>query len=482
MRKLSIILIVIMALGWTSCDKQLDISPRQSIETGKVFTNGTNLEAALAGAYSEIKGTFNGPFGGELYGGDFNLFSELLASDGNVIWGGSFSTYRQLYNKSVITTNVLIANDWIRAYNAINNLNNVLAHLDVADDQDQADRVQGEALALRSMIYFELVRLWSRPWGTGTEATDPGVPLVLSAVNTVEDAEKLGLIGRSTVKDVYDQVIADLVKAETLLENAGTNGSSISTYAVSAILSRVYLQQGEFAKAAQSADRVIQSGEYSLNANPLRAFNSPSNSSEDVFAIQQTALSNAGTSNGGLATFYARLNGSGRGDMQVQEAFFDLFEPGDRRGQLEEDLPSTATIANVNEMYYIGVGGQNAGNIQCAKYGDGNLNIQVIRLAELYLNRAEANFEAGTSVGASPLSDINTIRERAGLAPLLIVTRQDIHDERQRELAFEGFRLHDKKRWKEDVEDLPYDSPKLVLPIPERELEVYDIEQNPGYE
>ena len=193
MRKLSIILIVIMALGWTSCDKQLDISPRQSIETEKVFTNGTNLEAALAGAYSEIKGTFNGPFGGELYGGDFNLFSELLASDGNVIWGGSFSTYRQLYNKSVITTNVLIANDWIRAYNAINNLNNVLAHLDVADDQDQADRVQGEALALRSMIYFELVRLWSRPWGTGTEATDPGVPLVLSAVNTVEDAEKLGL-------------------------------------------------------------------------------------------------------------------------------------------------------------------------------------------------------------------------------------------------------------------------------------------------
>ena len=210
MRKLSIILIVIMALGWTSCDKQLDISPRQSIETEKVFTNGTNLEAALAGAYSEIKGTFNGPFGGELYGGDFNLFSELLASDGNVIWGGSFSTYRQLYNKSVITTNVLIANDWIRAYNAINNLNNVLAHLDVADDQDQADRVQGEALALRSMIYFELVRLWSRPWGTGTEATDPGVPLVLSAVNTVEDAEKLGLIGRSTVKDVYDQVIDDL--------------------------------------------------------------------------------------------------------------------------------------------------------------------------------------------------------------------------------------------------------------------------------
>ena len=295
-------------------------------------------------------------------------------------------------------------------------------------------------------------------------------------------AEKLGLIGRSTVKDVYDQVIADLVKAETLLENAGTNGSSISTYAVSAILSRVYLQQGEFAKAAQSADRVIQSGEYSLNANPLRAFNSPSNSSEDVFAIQQTALSNAGTSNGGLATFYARLNGSGRGDMQVQEAFFDLFEPGDRRGQLEEDLPTTATIANVNEMYYIGVGGQNAGNIQCAKYGDGNLNIQIIRLAELYLNRAEANFEAGTSVGASPLSDINTIRERAGLAPLLIVTRQDIRDERQRELAFEGFRLHDKKRWKEDVEDLPYDSPKLVLPIPERELEVYDIEQNPGYE
>lgn len=469
-------------MGWTACDKQLDITPRQAIETDKVFVNGANLEAALSGAYSEIKGTFNGPQGGEMYGGDFNLFSELLAADGNVAWAGSFGSYRQFSNKSIVTTNTPVANNWIRAYFAILNLNQVLAHLDVADDDAQRARVEGEALALRSMIYFELVRLWARPWGTGTEAADPGVPLVLSAVNTTEDAEKLTLIGRSTVKAVYDQVISDLIKAKGLLEDEGANGTKISTYAVSAILSRVYLQQGEYAKAAEEANRVIESGFYSLGPSPLRVFNTPSNSSEDVFAIQQSALSNAGTSNGGLATFYARLNGSGRGDMQVQEAFFDLFEPGDLRGQIEDDLPQTATIANVNEMYYIGVGGQNAGFIQCAKYGNGNLNIQVIRLAEMYLTRAEGNFESGQNLGATPLADINRIRQRAGLAPILLVNRDEIRKERQRELAFEGFRLHDKKRWKENVGDLPYDSPKLVAPIPERELEVYNIPQNPGYE
>ncbi|GJM36493.1 MAG: membrane protein [Saprospiraceae bacterium] len=475
------LLFLMLILSISACDKKLDISPRQSIETDNVFTSASNLEAALLGAYSEIKGTFGVSFSGELYGGDFNVFSEMLAANGNVAWGGSFIEYREIFNKAISTTNPEIRNNWIRAYNAINNVNSVLDNLDVVTDPDQRDQIEGEALAIRGMLYFEMVRLWSRPWGTGTESTDPGIPLVLKSINSVADAEATANLGRFTVAQVYTQVIDDLMRAETLLAPFGSNGTRISTYTASAILSRVYLQQSEFGLAAQAADRVISSDLYSLVPSPLSAFNNSANSTEDIFAIQQTALSNAGTNNAGLATFYARLNGSGRGDIQIQESQLALFEAGDLRGGLQEDLPGTATIVNVNQFYYIGVGGQNSGFIQTAKYGDGNLNIPLVRLSEMYLTRAEGNFEAGTNIGSTPLEDINIIRKRAGLDNLTDLSQGDIRLERQKELAFEGFALHDKKRWKMDIADLAFDAPELVLPIPERELEVYDIAQNAGY-
>jgi hypothetical protein len=473
--------LMLMVVG-TSCNNMLDIKPRALVDSGLVFTSTENLRSALYGAYSEVKGTFNGPQNGELYGGDLNIMSELLSADGNVHWGGSFSNFAEFEDKSVITTNTTVTGNWVRAYTALNILNNVLANLNVADDEEERARIEGEAKCIRGMIYFELVRFWSKPWGTGTESTDPGVPLVLKPINTVADADALVTIGRSTVTAVYTQVISDLTDAKELLEEFGKNGSNFSTYVASAILSRVYLQRGEFELAAEEADRVIGSGEYSLVAEPLAAFNNTANTKEDVFAIQQTSLSNAGTSNGGISTFYANLNGLGRGDMQVQEQHFDLYENGDTRAGLQEDLPVTAVIVNVEEMYYLGIGTQNSGFIQTAKWGDPNLNIPVVRLAEMYLTRAEANFEAGTSIGAAPEDDINLIRNRAGLEDLsFALTIDEIRLERQRELAFEGFRLHDFRRWKLDMDGLAFDDPNLILPIPERELEVYDIQQNDAY-
>ena len=115
------------------------------------------------------------------------------------------------------------------------------------------------------------------------------------------------------------------------------------------------------------------------------------------------------------------------------------------------------------------------------KWGDGNLNVQVVRLTEMLLTRAEANFEEGTSIGAAPLADINVIRERAGLDPLTTVTLDDIREERTKELAFEGFKVHDLRRWQLPIAGIAFDADELVLPIPERETEVYDIPQNPGY-
>lgn len=100
----------------------------------------------------------------------------------------------------------------------------------------------------------------------------------------------------------------------------------------------------------------------------------------------------------------------------------------------------------------------------------------------MYLTRAESNFRLGTSVGATPLADINLIRTRAKLPAATTVTLASILKERHLELAFEGHMLHDLKRNKANVGSLPYNSPKLILPIPQREIDVNPkLVQNEGY-
>lgn len=110
--------------------------------------------------------------------------------------------------------------------------------------------------------------------------------------------------------------------------------------------------------------------------------------------------------------------------------------------------------------------------------------INLFRLAEMYLTRAECNYRLGTTTGATPLDDYNAIHTRAGLPAATSATLDDILLERRLELSFEGFRIHDVRRLHENVANYPYDDPKLVFPIPARELEANPSlrdEQNPGY-
>jgi hypothetical protein len=90
----------------------------------------------------------------------------------------------------------------------------------------------------------------------------------------------------------------------------------------------------------------------------------------------------------------------------------------------------------------------NGGNNYTRKHLDRYGNVPIIRLAEMYLTRAEANFRNNTAVGAAPLSDINSIRTRVGLPALSSLTLDAITKERYLELAFEGHRYFDVRRWK----------------------------------
>lgn len=176
---------------------------------------------------------------------------------------------------------------------------------------------------------------------------------------------------------------------------------------------------------------------------------------------------------------YASLNGAGRGDYEIQQVFLDRFDPSDLRGMFQQNTESSYTIANITMMYYRGVGTiVNSNGINTSKWGSYYTNINLIRLAEMYLVRAEANFEdPGADVGPNtPTQDINVIRARSN-APLYTgpVTREQIREERYLELCWEGFRLHDLKRWKMNIGSYAYDAGNLILPIPFRELQVNDL-------
>jgi len=109
-------------------------------------------------------------------------------------------------------------------------------------------------------------------------------------------------------------------------------------------------------------------------------------------------------------------------------------------------------------------------------------NVTVIRLAEMYLIRAEANARLSTSVGATPVADYNIVRTRALLPAAATVTLEQILLERRRELAHEGFRIHDIKRTKASIGGFAYNADELVFPIPSRELDANpNLTQNPGY-
>lgn len=478
---------------FTACEKNLDLNPELSIDYDLVYVDEDGVKLALDGAWSLLGSS-------QLYAGTSIFQSDLLGADGStyIVWDGTFAQWRNMYRKSLNKNESTVSGKWIVAYRAINIINNVLANLDKVETD--ADRVEGEAKFLRGILYFELVRFYAQPWGYTAGNTHLGVPIVLTPVQTYED---ITFPARATVNAVYTQIISDLTDAKDLFEpdginpmsRAGANRGLASASNIAAFLARVYFSQKDWQKTAEEASYVIEAfGPDALNTTPRACFNNPGYTSEDVFMIRQNLYSNAGQANDGITTFFASMPGLGRGDVRIQPAQIALFEAGDLRGGLE-DNPEARVINEISKMYYWGYGTR-AGRRRTTKWGDYKTNVPVIRLAEMYLTRAEANFMDGTSVGDTPINDLNKIRERANAS--LIAAPGDIDLDlikldRYKELCFEGHALHDLKRWQGSVVTpsgsiwgvgvvLNWDDWRLVHPIPQREIDVNPaILQNENY-
>jgi len=430
----------------TSCGDKLDVEPLNSVDAQQALQTSGDVEALMVGAYDALGD-------GDVLGGNIQRDSELLGDDGEIFWDGTFVAPGEIWIKRILINNGQAEVTWLDCYRAINICNLVLDNIDLVT-ADKKERIEGEARFIRGTLYFELVNIFAKTWIDGNPAQNLGVPLKLEPTTQSSVAT---LSTRSSVSAVYDQVIDDLESAKTLLPES--NGFFATTYSASAILSRVYLMQNNYVRALAEANTVIESDEFALTGSFSDAFGRTSSpgvnaSSEDIFSMQVT--SQDGVNN--LNTFFASADFAGRGDIIIEDLHFNLYEAGDERADFFYDDFWTAKFNN--------------------QFG----NITIVRLAEMYLTRAECNFRLASVVGDSPLNDINAIRDRAGLGPIGGVTLASILAERRLELAFEGQLLRDLKRTQRSVGSLSFNDNALVFPIPLRETIINPgLQQNPGY-
>jgi hypothetical protein len=440
-------LTVLLAGGMllAGCEKRLDIGPYQSISENQALNTEGDVNVTLIGAYDGMQSA-------AAYGGEIQVLNDLIGNSTDILFTGTFAGLNDAYNGLMVSNNSFATGTWAACYNTINRANNVLSAVDKVTSSPAAkNRVEGEALFIRASMYFELVRLFAKTVGDGDFNANPGVPVVLTPTRGVTDEDYRP---RASVKAVYDQVIADLTKAESLLPSS--NGFRATKWSAAAQLSRVYLMLKNYTEAGNAANRVLSGSGRTLNSDFTRLWYTFINGggtmpSEYLFGMKVTTQDGTNAIN----TYYGRTIGSipgtaGRSDCKIRPAHIAQYEAGDRRN------------------FFILSGGSNYTQKHLDRFGD----VPVIRLAEMFLTRAECNFRNNTAVGAAPLTDVNAIRTRAGLTPLTAVTLNAITRERYLELAFEGHNLHEAKRLQRNVGTFAWNSPKLIMPIPQREMDV----------
>lgn len=383
---------------------------------------------------------------------------------------------------------------WELSYELIVNTNTVLEAIDKRADvatNATVKELKGTNLFLRAWTYFNLVRIFGRPYWDNPEA-NLGVPLKLTSSS--DDMPQ-----RATVKECYDQIIADFkASIELLPETDAPNRTLANRYAALGLLSRVYLYTGGSFSApnASSNQEVVDFATSVINwagASPLpdldeTTFNQdPKLNKEFLWAYAMTNIPNSSWSNVGF-NFYPYF-GMG-GEIGLSDGFLaNIDQENDKRFLLyvgENDNGITTTLKYSGEW-----------GLKEEGWGMYSINPEpLIRVGEVYLNRAEAYVKLGKN--AEALADLNAIRVRSGLTALSGISGQALFDtifeERARELVCEGqngfdfFRnnLTMTRNYSSylsgiDITSMSPTDNRVIMPIPIREVNLAQLKQNPGY-
>lgn len=441
--KQQLIALLVVVTSLTSCSKYLEESPNNALPTTTAIIDAGTARAAIIGAYSRVQG---------YYASSYPTLGTMPAD--NVIFNGTLSQYLQLDQNAVTPDNAVTLDVYQGIYRVINSANSIIAYVPGVQDPNlsttEKNTILGEAYFLRALGYFDLARGWG------------GVQLQLKPTTDLADLKG---IRRSTLSATYDQVLADLVKAEELLPEDATTRNRAQKSAARALRARLHLYRQQWAEAESYATQVIGSSKYELVKPYKNFFTSPFLSKESVLELT-----------------YSTNN---------RNSYWNLWYPSSLGGQYTLK-PSASVTAKLNDP---AVGGSRSSllagtgsNVYGVLYNTSATSTDpsyLIRISELYLIRAEARAQQNKLTAA--VADLNVIRARADVAAFAGTTQavilQAIEDENSVEFAFEAHRWFDLTRTARagavlGVTDRNY----WVFPFPYQDvLSDPDLEQNPGY-
>ncbi len=475
---------IIGILGFSSCVGELDLRPETSLTAGDFYQTEEQFVQAGNDVYRQLRRTYEATGIADLYG--------ELASDNTVVQetSGELLPAEDINNLRITTNNTTIQAAWEACYNGIFVCNHVIEQLELTEvafkDPSLKERLKAEAIFVRSLIYFNMVRAWG------------AVPLVLEVVSQDESYTYL----RESDEKIYAQLIQDLQYCKQVLPPlyTGQDIGRVTSGAAVAVLAKIYLTTGKFEEAKLELEEIIHSGRYSLDANNDGKIDTldyqhvfhpeTKNCKESILEIQYIAGQNQVNSTHQLYYmpwhFAFHLPGQTEvfrpwGLNTPTKELAAEFEPADsvrKRISVQPGFVNLATGQFVDYPFTM--------KFYDPSWRYPGQNFEIIRYADILLMYAE--------VTGDP-TYLNAVRARVGLPgfgdpdypskyPTLALA---IEHERRMELCFEFHRFFDLVRTDRAIpvmntKGYDIDEAKLLFPIPLNVIDVNPaITQNPGY-
>jgi starch-binding outer membrane protein, SusD/RagB family len=481
------------ALIFSSCQKEVtdDVVPIDRLSSDLAFSTAQKMENSVVGSYNALQSA-------NFLSGRALVYVDLMGEDifdkGNFF--GTLPRFDQLGNSG------FAQGVWDAGYTSIATANRCLAGIAANPNvvpAAKAAQLNGECFFVRAVSNFYLVNFFAQPYVFTNGATHPGIPLITeSFTSNSPDANK----PRSTVAQVYTQIISDLNAAITNLPATyGTSAAGVyanktrgTKASAAAMLARVYLYMNDYTNARRVSLDIINGvyGAFALRPTPNGAFGPNYTTSETIWSIPNNVNDNPNTNNA-LPMHYMP---TGRGDLAISSTFRNTAT---NPYFAADDLRRTSMLFNGT--------GSNASFFYTNKYPDVATRSDwapICRYAEVILTYAEASAELATGVDANAVTSLNLIRDRARVsAPKYTVASfankaellAAIRGERRIELAFEGHRFWDVMRIKGTITNKfdndgttilpaqPFGANKNVFPIPQAEVDKSAgvLTQNTGY-
>jgi len=472
-------LLFILMMIFISCEDEIELTSLDDVDSTALFSTATTVEGGVLGLYSQAQSSDN-------FNGTPQVTAEFWADNSD--FKGSFPTLRQVYDYAIQADNTSVRAIYFQIGDLIEACNFIITDLPLAEPRprDLTPELEAQFIAeakfLRALANFEYTLYFGQPYNVsnGSSLSVRNITIPFRGDNEAEFD-----VPRSTLNDVYNQIEEDLTTAIPDLPATYSGETTIraTSGAATALLARLELYRENFDIAAQLATDVIDSPVYTL-ASDYNFYDSDDNP-EHIFQIKNLAI------DGQETIGYSDLTNptpGGRGDAPFSQDLIDAYQtdPAYPSDSIPNDL-------RFSQLTQIGVDAQGVESVFTAKYTDFQSlsdNAPILRITEMYLIRAEANVRNGSSIGDTPLNDLNLLRDRAGLDPLTSVDIDDVLRERRKELAFEGGHrrmdlLRNGRNLREGLEfedRADVGQPLTIFPIPQRALDLTtEVEQNPGY-